>query len=68
LGGQVDSREAWLIAVASLLMTSISFGAPYVAIVALKPIAADLGGYRSIPAAAASLAMIGTGVGGLAMG
>jgi len=38
LGGQVDSREAWLIAVASLLMTSISFGAPYVAIVALKPI------------------------------
>ena len=68
MGGQVDSREAWLIAVASLLMTSISFGAPYVAIVALKPIAADLGGYRSIPAAAASLAMIGTGVGGLAMG
>lgn len=68
MGGQLDSKEAWLIASASLLMTSISFGAPYVAIVALKPIAADFGGYRSIPAAAASLAMIGTGVGGLAMG
>ena len=68
MGGRVDSREAWAIAIATLLMPSISFGAPYIVIVALKPIAADLGGYRSIPAAAASLAMIGTGVGGLAMG
>ena len=68
LGGRVDSREAWRIAIATLAMLSVSFGAPYIVIVALKPIAADLGGYRSIPAAAASLAMIGTGVGGLAMG
>ena len=68
LGGRVDSREAWLIAIATLVVPSISFGAPYIVIVALKPIAADLGGYRSIPAAAASLAMLGTGVGGLAMG
>jgi MFS family permease len=37
-------------------------------IVALKPVAADLGGYRAVPSAAASLAMLGTGVGGLAMG
>src|SRR6476660_10197430 len=68
LGGRVDSREAWLIAIAALIVPSISLGATYIVIVALKPIAADLGGYRSIPAAAASLAMIGTGVGGLAMG
>jgi len=68
LGGRVDSREAWLIAIAALIVPSISFGATYIVIVALKPIAADLGGYRSIPAAAASLAMLGTGVGGLAMG
>ena len=67
-GGRVDSREAWLIAIATLVVPSISFGAPYLVIVALKPIAADLGGYRSIPSAAASLAMLGTGVGGLAMG
>ena len=68
MGGQVDSREAWLIAIAALVVPSISFGAPYIVIVALKPIAADFGGYRSIPSAAASLAMLGTGVGGLAMG
>src|SRR5436190_7302997 len=68
LGGRVDSREAWLIAIAALIVPSISFGATYIVIVALKPIAADLGGYRSVPAAAAALAMLGTGVGGLAMG
>src|SRR5256714_2648013 len=68
LGGRVDSGEAWQIAIAALVVPSISFGAPYIVIVALKPIATDLGGYRSIPAAAASLAMLGTGVGGLAMG
>jgi hypothetical protein len=44
LGGQIDSRQAWLIAMAVLLMPSISFGAPYVAIVALKlPISAATG-------------------------
>jgi MFS family permease len=67
LDGQVDSRQAWLIAIAALVVAAISLGAPYVAIVGLKPMAADFGGYRSIPSAAASLAMLGTGVGGLIM-
>ena len=68
MSGRIDSREAWLITVAALIVPSVSLGAPYIVIVALKPIAADLGGYRSVPAAAAALAMLGTGVGGLAMG
>jgi MFS family permease len=68
LGGRIDSREAWLIATAALVVPSISFGAPFLVIAALKPIAADFDGLRSIPSAAASLAMLGTGVGGLAMG
>ena len=37
-------------------------------VVALKPIAEELGGLRSVPSGAMSLAMLGTGVGGLAMG
>jgi MFS family permease len=68
LDGRLDSREAWLIALACLVLPAVSFGAQYVAIVALTPIAADFGGYRSIPAAAVSFVMLGTGVGGLAMG
>ena len=65
---QVDSREGWIITVAALTALSVALGAPYVAIVALKAIAADFGGYRSTPSAATSLAMLGTGVGGLGMG
>jgi MFS family permease len=65
---QMDSREAWLATVAALLVTSVSLGAPYVVVVALKPIAEELGGFRSVPSGAMSLAMLGTGVGGLAMG
>ncbi len=64
----IDSREAWLATVAALLVTSVSLGAPYVVIVALRPIAEELGGFRSVPSGAMSLAMLGTGVGGLAMG
>ena len=56
------------ITVAALLAASVSLGAPYVVIVALKPIAEELGGFRSVPSGAMSLAMLGTGVGGLAMG
>ncbi len=64
----VDSREAWTIAVAALLVLSIAFGSPYVVTVSLKTIAAELGGQRSIPSGANALAWLGTGVGGLAMG
>ena len=65
---KVDGRQGWIVTVASLAMLSVALGAPYVTIVALKAIAADFGGYRSTPSAAASLAMLGTGVGGLGMG
>jgi MFS family permease len=65
---RIDSRESWLITIAALLAASVSLGAPYVVIVALKPIAEELGGFRSVPSGAMSLAMLGTGVGGLAMG
>ena len=65
---KVDSPEGWTVTVASLAILSVALGAPYVTIVALKAIAADFGGFRSTPSAAASLAMLGTGVGGLGMG
>jgi MFS family permease len=64
----IDSGEAWRIAVVSLVILSISFGSPYITTVALKTIAAELGGERSIPSGANALAWLGTGVGGLMMG
>ena len=60
----VDSAEAWIIALASLLVLAISFGSPYVVTTALKSVAADLGGSRAVPSGANALAWLGTGVGG----
>ena len=65
---RIDGREAWQVTIAALVIASIALGAPYIVAVALKPIAEDLGGLRSVPSGASSLALLGTGVGGLAMG
>jgi MFS family permease len=64
----VETRQSWRVATASLLLIFIGFGTNYVTIVALKPIAADLGAARSVPALAYSLAYFGTGIGGVALG
>ena len=65
---RIDSREAWVIAMATLVILAISFGAPHIVNVALKQIAQELGGQRSVPSAANALSWFGTGFGGLAMG
>src|SRR5258708_36331729 len=52
----------------SLVILGISFGAAWIAVVALKPIAADMGGVRSVPAFATALAWFGAGLGGIGMG
>jgi MFS family permease len=64
----IDSTEAWLTAMAALLILSVAFGSPHIASTGLKVIAADLGGHRSVPSGASALAWLGTGVGGLMMG
>ncbi|WP_169747382.1 MFS transporter [Belnapia moabensis] len=64
----IESRASWVIAVTAVVILSISFGAPLLVVVALQPIAADLGGARSIPALASSLAYLGAGAGGVLMG
>jgi MFS family permease len=46
----------------------VSFGAPWISVVALKPIAAEMGGARSVPAFATALAWFGSGIGGIGMG
>ncbi len=67
-GSSVEVRYGWVIVWASLILNSIALGAPTLLFVALKPIAADLGGERWVPSFAYSLLMVGTGIGGIAMG
>jgi MFS family permease len=64
----IETRNSWLVAIVSLGILSVSFGAPVVTIVALKPIAAEFGDIRSVPALAVSLAWLGSAFGGIAMG
>ena len=64
----VETPYGWVVVFASLALHSISLGAPAILFVALKPIAADLDAVRAVPSMAYSLMMIGTGIGGIAMG
>ena len=45
----------------------MSFGAAWITVVALKDIASEVGGLRSVPALASALAWLGSGIGGILM-
>ena len=67
-GSSVETPYGWVVVFASLAVHSIALAAPTILFVALKPIAADLDTARAVPSMAYSLLMIGTGIGGIAMG
>ena len=64
----IETRASWLVASIALVILAVAFGGPWIAVVALKTIAGETGGARSVPAFASSLAWFGAGVGGIAMG
>jgi MFS family permease len=64
----IESRASWVVASISLAILAVAFGGPWIAVVALKTIAAETGGARSVPAFASSLAWFGAGIGGIGMG
>jgi MFS family permease len=64
----VETRKSWVVATVALVVMATAFGAPWVTVVALKDIAAEVNGERSIPAFASALIWIGSGFGGLLMG
>jgi MFS family permease len=64
----IETRASWTIALAAVGILAVGFGAPLLLVVGLKPIAADLGGERSLPGLASALAWLGAGAGGVLMG
>src|ERR1051326_5325954 len=64
----VDSKSSWMVATVCVLVLGTAFGAPWMAAVALKDIAAEVDGARSVPALANSLAWFGSAFGGIGMG
>jgi len=64
----IETRYSWVVATVALITLAFSFGGLWIVAVGLKAVAADAGGQRSVPALAAALAWLGSGLGGLAMG
>ena len=64
----IESRSSWMVAVITTAILAISYGAPLLVVVGLKPITASLGTDRSVVALAAALVWVGTGMGGIVMG
>jgi MFS family permease len=64
----IESRSSWVVATVALAALMVAFGANWITAVALKDIAAEVNGTRSIPAFASALAWLGSGLGGIMMG
>src|SRR5262249_52506850 len=64
----IETRSSWVVCLTALGVAAVSFGATAIPVVALKSIAADLGGERSVPALAYSFAWLGASIGGIPMG
>jgi MFS family permease len=64
----VETRSSWAVAFTVLAILAVTSGTPWILVVALKPVAADLGVARKVPALAGSLAVLGAGFGAIAMG
>src|ERR1700730_18064875 len=65
--GSVETKASWAVASVALLILAMSFGAAWITVVALKDIASEVGGSRSVPALASALAWLGSGAGGIIM-
>src|SRR3954451_22988081 len=63
----VETKASWAVASVALFILAMSFGAAWITAVALKDIAGEAGGLRSVPALASALAWLGSGVGGIIM-
>jgi MFS family permease len=64
----VETRQSWVVAVTVVTMLSLAAGAPLTVVIGLVPISEALGAGRSLPAAATSLAYLGSGAGGILCG
>ncbi|MGC1950876.1 MAG: MFS transporter [Pseudolabrys sp.] len=64
----IETKASWAVATAALVTMLMAVGAAWITAGALKDIAAEVDGVRSIPALASALAWLGSGVGGILMG
>jgi MFS family permease len=64
----IETRSSWVLASVAVIAMLMAFGGNWITPVALKEIAAEVDGTRSIPALASALAWLCSGAGGILMG
>ena len=64
----VETKDSWAVAAVALIAMLMAFGGAWITPIALKDIAAESGGIRSVPALATAIAWLGNGFGGILMG
>ena len=64
----IETKTSWVAASVALFIMTMSYGGAWIAVVALKDIANEVGGTRSVPALASAVAWLGSGAGGIIMG
>jgi len=64
----IETKTSWVVASVALFIMTMSYGGAWIAVVALKDIANEVGGTRSVPALASAVAWLGSGAGGIIMG
>jgi MFS family permease len=64
----IENRSSWAAVAITTAILAISYGAPLLVVVGLKPITSALGTERSVVALAGALVWVGTGMGGIVMG
>ena len=67
-GPDLDGRAAWTVAIASVVILTLSYGGPLISVVTMKTIASELQTSRSGAAAAAALVYLGAAGGGILAG
>ena len=66
--GELDGRAAWTVAAAAVAILTIAYGAPLIAVLAMKPISAELQTERSGAAAVGAFVYVGAAIGGILAG
>jgi MFS family permease len=64
----IETKESWRVAVAALVTLLMGFGSAWITAVALKDIAAEAAGVRTVPSLALALLWLFSGLGGILMG
>ena len=64
----IETAQSWRVATAALFTTLFAFGAAWITAVALKDIATEAGGVRTVPSLAMAMVWLCSGVGGTLMG